>query len=137
MITEKRPTVWVLKEQMRSAEHAARTMDYTPAMKFGDLRFVTEFDPPLHPHSTVYANWERAVSDFCHEFDETRDFIICTGQPTAIFMIGFHLANWGKKPQFLVWRRQDGQYVPAQGGLSPKAVEAALSHHLQVPVEVV
>lgn len=138
-ITKKRPTVWVLKEQMRSSESGSKVMDYTPAMQYGDLEFVTHFDMPLHTGSVSpkKSQWEVAVNDFCSKYDDTRDYIICTGQPSAIFVIGYHLATWLKAPRFLVWRREQSCYVLVEGGLDKAARELALSHSLGIQVGAV
>jgi hypothetical protein len=106
------PTVWVVKEQVIRGE----PMDYTLAMDFGDLEFITRNDLPLHSKSTVQDVWNRDVMAFCQKYDEARDFIVCTGQPSAIFHVGFALGLVRKSPRFLVWRREQGRYVVVAPG---------------------
>lgn len=101
-----KPVVWVVKEQV-SHNNA---MDYSPAMVYGDIKFITRSDIPLHPHSSVQSVWARDVFNFVEEYDESRDFIITTGQPTAIFAVGHALGLARKSPRYLVWRREDNRY---------------------------
>lgn len=105
------PTVWVLKEQMRGGD-AKQVFDYTPAMKYGELRFATDFDLPLHPNSSVRAAWFTDVNVMISEFDAERDWLILTGQPLAIFVAGQMFAALGVTPRILVWRREQNAYVP-------------------------
>jgi len=35
---------------------------------------------------------------------------VTTGQPTAIFAVGWALGRAGKVPRFLVWRREENRY---------------------------
>lgn len=86
-------------------------MDYTPAYQYGDVRFITESDLPLHRDSTVAKNWLMDVLKFAKEFDVETDYIVLTGQPLAIYMVGALLAGLDKCPKILVWRREQGQYV--------------------------
>jgi hypothetical protein len=117
-MNDKRPTVWVLKEQMRAGPNGPAPMDYTAAYEFGDIKFITEFDPPLHGKSTVLVEWHKAVACFLDEFDETRDFIIPTGSPFGIFLfgrvLGEDIANheYKQPPKILIWRREQNRYVP-------------------------
>lgn len=107
-----RPTVWVLKEQMRSGSSVGSSpMDYTPAYEYGDIRFITDFDLPLHPNSTIARHWYDMVRDFLKEFDPARDFLILTGQPLAMFMLGMIMGAVGVVPNILVWKREQGRYV--------------------------
>lgn len=102
----KKPTVWVVKEQMSQGN----VMDYSPAMYYGDIEFITHADIPLHPRSSVQLTWDRDVAKFVTEYNEDADFIIATGQPTAIFAVGHALGLAGKSPRYLVWRREDNRY---------------------------
>lgn len=102
----KKPTVWVIKEQAVQGN----AMDYSPAMVYGEIAFVTRSDIPLHPRSSVQLTWDLDVSKFVTEYDEKTDFIVATGQPTAIFAVGHALGLAGKSPRYLVWRREDNRY---------------------------
>ena len=101
-----RPIVWVIKEQVSQGN----AMDYSPAMMYGDLKFITRSDMPLHPHSSVQSVWSEDVARFVEEYDESRDFVITTGQPTAIFAVGHALGLARKIPRYLVWRREENRY---------------------------
>jgi hypothetical protein len=101
-----KPIVWVVKEQVSQGN----AMDYSPAIIYGDIRFITRSDMPLHPNSSVQSVWSGNVARFVEEYDESRDFIITTGQPTAIFATGHALGLARKVPRYLVWRREDNRY---------------------------
>ena len=106
----KNPTVWVIKEQMIRGDISPIPMDYSPAMEFGDIEFITMLDMPLYGRSSVQEQWNRDVLEFVHKYDPVRDFIITTGQPMAIFSVGFAMGQVGKDPRFLVWRREENRY---------------------------
>ena len=105
-----KPTVWVVKEQVTRNATGAAAMDYSPAMAYGDIKFITRTDMPYHPGSSVQMTWDVDVHDFVVKYDESRDFIITTGQPTAIFAVGHALGLAGKNPRYLVWRREENRY---------------------------
>jgi hypothetical protein len=104
-----KPIVWIVKEQMLRSSDQGIPMDYSPAMKYGELKFITEFDLPLHGRGTIQDHWYRDALRFAEVYEET-DYIITTGQPMAIFMIGWMLGTYPKRPRFLVWRREENQY---------------------------
>lgn len=106
-----RPIVWVLKEQVKSSASGITPMDYTAALKFGDLQFMTDFDIPLHHSSSVADEWFKAISRVVKVFDQERDYIILTGQPLAMFICGQMFQSAGIRPRILVWRRQQEMYV--------------------------
>ena len=106
----KNPKVWIIKEQMLRGETGPIPVDYSPAMQFGDIEFITQHDMPLYGKSTVQSNWNHDVQDFVSKYDDTRDYIICTGQPMAILTVGFALGLAQKCPRFLVWRREENRY---------------------------
>lgn len=111
------PRVWVLKEQVIGTKNGARPMDLTPAMAYGDLEFVTVTDQPTYGKSSVLDAWRKAVDRFVEEYDEVNDFIVPTGQPSAIFAIGWLLGRAGKVPRFLQWRREENRYQVLNLGL--------------------
>lgn len=108
-----RPTVWVVKEQVKRDMTGSTPMDYTPAYEFGDIKFITDMDPPLHANSTVLKEWQRQVREFVSAFNFDRDYLILTGSPLAIFMVGKILGEIKSQSpiQILVWRREQGRYV--------------------------
>lgn len=108
------PKVWVVKEQVRSSDHGPRVMDYTPAMEFGELQFITDLDIPMHPASTVTAEWTKAVKKFFNEYQAQTDYIVLTGHTLSIFLIGVIFGASrisGYSPKILVWRRDQGRYI--------------------------
>jgi hypothetical protein len=106
------PIVYVCKEQMIRSDVGPVPMDFTPAMEYGEIEFITTHDIPLYTKSNVQRNWDMDVNEFVTKYDDTRDYIITTGQPTAIFAIGHRLGMVGKTPRFLVWRREENRYRP-------------------------
>ena len=106
----KKPVVWVIKEQSVRSSTGSEAMDYSPAMNYGDIQFITRTDMPLHPRSSVRMVWDLDVASFVQAYDPATDFIITTGQPTAIFAVGFQLGVAGKTPRYLVWRREENRY---------------------------
>jgi len=106
------PIVWVVKEQVKRADTGSSVMDYTPAMKYGELRFITQFDLPTHPNSSVAAEWYKDVNRFLEECDDTQDFIVLTGSPLAIFVIGRACGMAKVFLTVLVWKREQNMYVP-------------------------
>jgi hypothetical protein len=107
-----RPTVWVLKEQAIRGANGTVPMDYTPAYTYGDVKFITEFDLPIHPKSTVANEWTAAINKFLKEYDPERDYLILTGSPLAIFAFGVAISTTDVTHKILVWRREQGRYVP-------------------------
>ena len=110
MANFKKPVVWCVKEQMRRSEMGSDAMDYSPAMVYGDIEFITKADMPLHPRSAVQLTWDADVAFFVSEYNPDKDYIITTGQPIAIFSVGHALGLAGKTPRFLVWRREENRY---------------------------
>lgn len=105
-----KPVVWIAKEQLRRNSIGSEPMDYGPAMAYGEIRFITKTDLPSYPSSSVFQQWFNDVGSFCKEYDESRDFIIATGQPTAIFAIGHTLGCYHKIPRYLIWQREENRY---------------------------
>jgi hypothetical protein len=103
-------TVYAVKEQNFKAMVGSQVMDYSPAAKFGELKFITTFDMPLHVNSTARGVWREEVLGFVGDYDSTKDFIILTGQPISIFIIGMMLERAKKMPRFLKWQGQTGDY---------------------------
>lgn len=116
----RKPKVWVIKEQTMRASAGSMVVDYSPAMEYGELNFITQTDMPLYPGSQLQRFWEEDVKRFIDEYDPKEDFIITTGQPMAIFCVGWMLATVKKTPRFLVWRREENRYRVA--GFSPDFV---------------
>lgn len=104
--------VWVVKEQMMRNDAGSIPMDYGPAMQFGDLEFITTHDMPLYggPHSSFQEQWNEDVHRFVEQYNPERDYVVTTGQPIAIFLVGWVLASRNKVPRFLVWRREENRY---------------------------
>lgn len=108
------PKVYVIKEQMIRNDVGTVPMNYSAAMEFGDVEFVTHHDMPMYGRSSVQASWNRDVLRFAEAYDPDRDYIVTTGQPTAIFAVGWALGRVNKTPRFLVWRREENRYRAVQ-----------------------
>jgi hypothetical protein len=106
-----RPTVWVLKEQVKSGPNGVASFDYTPAYKYGDIRFMTDFDLPVHAGSSLARAWHLAVDSCLGEMDDEKDFLILTGAPLAIYALGQKIAAAQMRPKLLVWRREQNAYA--------------------------
>jgi hypothetical protein len=107
-----KPKVYVIKEQVTRGAIGPIVVDYSPAMEYGELVFITRSDMPSYPGSRVQEVWNADVLNFVSEYDENTDFIITTGQPSAIFTVGWVLGRAGKTPKFLMWRREESRYKP-------------------------
>lgn len=105
--------VWIVKENTVRSETGPVPMDYSPAMVYGDLEFITKHDMPLHPRSTLREAWMEELQRFLQQYNPEHDFIVCTGQPIAIMAIGIALGTVHKQARFLVWKREEGRYQPA------------------------
>ena len=103
-------TVWACKEQVTRNSVGVNAMDYSPAEAYGVLRFITRTDLPMHSSSSIREVWEEDVAEFVRQYDPMTDYIIATGQPSAIFAMGHALGQANKTPRFLVWRREDNHY---------------------------
>ncbi|CAB4120830.1 hypothetical protein UFOVP2_8 [uncultured Caudovirales phage] len=117
----KNPTVWIVKEQMLRNDVGSVPMDYSPAMQYGDIEFITQHDMPMYGKSSAQSAWNEDVNAFVIKYDPAFDYIITTGQPMAILAVGFALGRAGKCPRFLVWRREESRYRPVHfdASLSP------------------
>ncbi len=104
------PTVWACKEQVTRTGVGVTAMDYSPAEAYGQLKFITRTDLPFHADSTIRNVWADDVQTFVEQYNPETDYIITTGQPAAIFAMGFALGRVNKTPRFLVWRREDNHY---------------------------
>lgn len=114
--------VWIIKEQVMRGDTGPIVMDYSAAMEFGELEFITSHDMPLYGKSSVQGVWNKDVLRFVEEYDEYADYIVTTGQPTAIFTIGWALGLTEKIPRFLVWRREEGRYRVGSFDVAPLLV---------------
>lgn len=111
----RRPIVWVVKEQVLRGPTGPVPMDYTSAYRYGDVEFVTRSDLPLtRGESSLKDQWTASVRDFLRRYDAECDFIVLTGSPLAIFLLGVVIGSVGPtaRPKVLVWRRETDQYVP-------------------------
>lgn len=109
-----RPTCWILKEQLRRDSTGSVPLDYTAAYKYGDIEFITELDFPIYGRGSAAAQWGGAVEKFLNKYDPIRDWLVLTGSPLSIFLLGLRLGNAEITPRILVWRRDSNEYVPLE-----------------------
>jgi hypothetical protein len=108
-----RPTVWVVKEQVVRGATGPTPMDYTPAYKYGDVKFITDHDFPItRGPSGLKEAWHRKVRQFLYSMNSEHDYLVLTGSPFSIFLIGFVCAMCERAPKVLIWRRESNEYVP-------------------------
>lgn len=85
------------------------SVDYTPAIEFGDLVFVTSANDRLSPHQHSLNN-VNIMDKIRHElsnFNED-DFLVCTGAPANMVLCGAVLGSKLKK--MLVWDNRMNNY---------------------------
>lgn len=107
-----KPVVYVVKEQSIRSGETVSMMNYTPAMKYGELVFITGYDLPAYGRGPATEMWQKDVKDFVEAYDPLKDFIVTTGQPASIFAVGWALGTVKKCPRFLIWRHESASYVP-------------------------
>jgi len=106
--------VYIVKEQVIRNDVGVTPMNYDAAMEFGEIEFITYHDLPMYGRSSVQAQWNADVLEFVANYNPETDFIVTTGQPTAIFAVGWALGRVNKTPRFLVWRREENRYRAVQ-----------------------
>ena len=83
--------------------------DYTPAIKYGELVFVTAHNDRLSPHSASSANTTtiEKIRSILADFKE-EDYFLCTGAPAHMAMSAAYLGSRLKK--LLVWDNRSNDY---------------------------
>jgi hypothetical protein len=110
-----RPTVWILKEQVRTGRDGSPVVfDYSPLYEYGNIEFITTFDPPTTPSESMNEQWDKEVAHFHRLYEPETDWIVPTGSPYGIFKLGYLLGriNSQSKPKLLVWQNRQNKYFP-------------------------
>lgn len=87
----------------------ALSVDYTPALEFGDLTFVTSAADRASPVPTSLNNDEIVdkirfrLKDFTED-----DYLLCTGAPNWMAIAGSILGSRLRK--LLIWDKRDNRY---------------------------
>lgn len=85
------------------------SVDYTPAIDYGDLVFVTSNGDRLSPHpqslnnTVIMEQIGRKLADFTHD-----DYLVCTGAPAQMAIVAARLGDRLKK--LLVWDNREMKY---------------------------
>jgi len=112
-----RPTCYVIKENVKiNRDGEPVVFDYSGLYEYGNVEFVTTFDPPHTPSVSMNEQWDKEVERFFEKFDPSVDWIVPTGSPYAIFKLAHRLARAfnpaGPLPRLLVWQNRTGRYYP-------------------------
>ena len=84
-------------------------IDYTPAVQFGDLVFVSGIHDRLspHPNSLNNANIMKRVCSALDQF-EPDDYLVCSGSPAMMAIVGNLLGE--KLHNVLIWDNRESKY---------------------------
>lgn len=102
----KRPRVYVIAQQ---------PLDFTPATAFGDVQFLPDVKfaptPPQGARDTwnqgVIATLKRSLSEYMPGYD----YIVPTGNPVKMVMVGAIIAEKGDIHKFLGWEPRSQRYL--------------------------
>lgn len=82
--------------------------DFTPALEYGDIRFLVSHDANPWDRAVVQ-EFRRKLRAFCPE----EDYLLLIGDPALIAMAGFLLGSWGvQRFLSLRWDRKQRVYYP-------------------------
>ena len=110
VIAEKRqPYIFVLQEN---------NYDFTPAEKFGEVRFITRANLRSIPTSQQNAIVENDIDSFFVDYEAGHDFIITTGDPMMTYKLAYMLGKSDEQTgctsdvhQLLKWDGRRGEYI--------------------------
>lgn len=87
----------------------ALSVDYTPALEYGDLEFVTSAGDRASPIPISLNNEEiiEKIRFRLKDFTED-DYLLCTGAPVWMAICGAILGN--RLCKVLVWDKRDNKY---------------------------
>lgn len=107
----KRGTVWVVQESVIPGSNGI-PMDYSPAEEFGDVQFISRTDTSRQQNSSINDGVLESMRHMARLYRAGMDYIVLTGSPLAIFMVGVAMAEVGKPAQILLWDRRTSNYRP-------------------------
>lgn len=83
--------------------------DYTPAVKFGDIIFISGVHDRISPftHSLNNSDILKRVQSICETF-EPEDYLVCSGSPTMMAIVGNLLGD--RLNNILVWDNREAVY---------------------------
>lgn len=102
---------FVIKENVVPGS-GGRYMDFSPAERFGDVVFITSHDPSPNSGSTINKSILDQMNDVAEQYVPGQDYIIATGAPLAIFMMGAIMGQRHDTMAILVWDRFTQNYRP-------------------------
>src|SRR5574337_1060112 len=102
-------TVWVIQESIIPGSNGV-PMDYSPAERFGDVQFALTVDMSRQSNSPINGCIFEDLSQMVGLYHEGRDYLVLTGSPAVIFMVGAAFALADKRPTLLVWDKRGQEY---------------------------
>lgn len=107
-------TIYILREQlMRDESGTMCSMDYSPALDFGDtLEVVTNVEADtVMGGSALVKQMVDDIRSMAKAYDPRQDFVIATGAPTVIMLAGMLLHEAGHtRVQLLKWNPREKRY---------------------------
>ena len=109
--SKRNPIVWVLQEN---------NYDFTPAEKFGDVKFITSANLRHIAHSSQNQQIESDMERFLVEYDNEIDYLVMTGDPVMIYKLAYTLGKLdqvvGEAPssrthRLLKWDNRRAEYI--------------------------
>jgi len=91
--------------------HAVKpTMDLSPALEYGELRFVLrDFENPFNDPQATLDEVQRVFAD---ERLTADDWVLLVGNPVLIGMVAAAAANATGRLNLLQWNRAERRYMP-------------------------
>jgi hypothetical protein len=106
--------IYILREQIvRDASGTNSPVDYSPALDHGDsLSVVTRYEADqVIGGSEMAKNMVEDLRSFAMAYNPDKDYIIPTGAPTMILLVGMLLHAAGhRRVRMLKWSPRDRRY---------------------------
>jgi hypothetical protein len=106
MSTSQPPRVFVTQE----VRNPRTNIDYSPARKFGDVKFLTIMDFSSDDDSISNKVLVEELRSRLQDFNPTTDFIVTTGSPLVSAVVFMILRERTTFVQFLRWSNRDFCY---------------------------
>lgn len=87
------------------------SINITPAEEHGELVIM------MPPQASFHATFDmiRQLRDHLQHYNfEAGDSVVCTGDPSIIFAVGWVLREFNQKARILKWDRNVGRYFPSE-----------------------
>lgn len=107
------PVVYILRESfIRYGAEAQRPLDYTPALDFGQIEFVTNSEPSVSPGSRFNEDLVSDLRTFAAKYRPEIDYIVPSGATTMVLLAGMLLGQRHRRVQVLHWHNARRAYLP-------------------------